>query len=300
MTLNFDEDDVARLLDYAALIPAMERALAAFSAGQVTQPPRMVIPVERHAGFFLSMPALAEDAMGIKIVNVYPENAARDLPTHLATVLLYRPETGEHLATFSGGLITEMRTAAVSAAATRALARPDAEVLAVLGSGVQAEAHVHALRHVGNYREIRLWSRNQAKAERLAEKVGGRAMSAEQAVRDADVVVTATASDEPILMGEWLKPGAHVNAVGWHGQDSRELDDRAMENIVIVDSREAAQDGCGDVRLSGATVDAELGEVIAGTVRIDRASTTIFESVGLSIEDIAAAKLIYDRHQAAG
>lgn len=293
MLMFLDEEQVRRHLRWEPLIAAMERALIELSAGRVVQPVRQLLRVERHDGWFLSMPAAGE-SVGIKLVTLYPGNAAHGLPTHLAVILLFRPETGEALAVMDGRLITEMRTAAVSAAATRVMAAPDARVLAVLGSGVQAHAHLEALKHVRDFGEIRVWSRTPEHAERFAAEVGARAMTAEEAVRGADVVVTATTATEPILQGAWLKPGAHVNAVGWNGADSRELDDAAMAHLVVVDSRDAARDQCGDVRGSGAEIHAELGEVLAGQKPVDPGRTTIFDSVGLAIEDIAAAALVYE------
>ena len=194
-----------------------------------------------------------------------------------------------------GRLITEMRTAAVSAVATRAMAAEDARVLAILGSGVQARSHAEALRLVRDFEEIRVWSRTPEHAERFAAEVGARAMSAADAVREADVVVTATSSMDPVLKGAWLKPGAHVNAVGWRGPEGRELDDETMRNIVVVDSREAVLRESGDVLLSGAEIHAELGEVLAGTRPVRRGATTVFESVGIAIEDVTAARLVYGR-----
>jgi len=294
MLLFLDENDVRRYLRWDTLIARMERALVDFSAGRVQQPVRRFLTVERHEGFFGVMPAISEAAMGIKLVTFYPNNAARGLPTHLAMIQLFSPETGETLALIDGRLITEMRTAAVSAAATKVLAAPDAKVLAILGSGVQARAHVEALAQVRAFAEIRVWSRTPAHAERFAGEIGATAMAAEEAVRGADVVVAATAATEPILQGAWLTPGAHVNAVGWRGHASRELDDAAMRNVVVVESREAAHDQCGDVVLSGAEIHAELGEILAGDRPARADETTIFDSVGIAVEDIVAAQLVYE------
>jgi ornithine cyclodeaminase/alanine dehydrogenase-like protein (mu-crystallin family) len=289
-----DEHDVRAHLEWDALIAAMENALIDFSAGRVQQPVRRFLTVDRYEGFFGLMPAVSDKVMGIKLVTFYPNNAARGLPTHLAMIQLFAPETGEALALIDARLITEMRTAAVSAAATKVLAAPDAKVLAILGSGVQARAHVEALSRVRAFEEIRVWGRTRAHAERFAEEVGASVMAAEDAVRDADVVVTATAATEPILKGAWLKPGAHVNAIGWRGHDSRELDDAAMVNVVVVESREAAHDQCGDVILSGAEIYAELGEILAGKKPARAEETTMFDSVGIAVEDIAAAQLVYE------
>ena len=294
MLLFLDENDVRQHLRWDALIAAMERALVDFSAGRVQQPVRRFLTVDRYEGFFGDMPAVSERVMGIKLVTFYPNNAARGLPTHLAMIQLFSPETGEVLALIDGRLITEMRTAAVSAAATKVLAAPDARVLAVLGSGVQARAHVEALAQVRRFDEIRVWSPTPAHAERFAEEIGAEVMAAEQAVQGADVVVSATAATEPILKGAWLKPGTHVNAIGWRGHSSRELDDEAMRNVVVVESREAANDQCGDVILSGAAIHAELGEILAGDRPARADETTVFDSVGVAVEDVAAAQLVYE------
>jgi ornithine cyclodeaminase/alanine dehydrogenase-like protein (mu-crystallin family) len=289
-----DEHQVRAHLEWDALIAAMESALIDFSAGRVQQPVRRFLTVERHEGFFGVMPAVSDKIMGIKLVTFYPNNAARGLPTHLAMIQLFAPDTGEALALIDGRLITEMRTAAVSAAATKVLAAPDAKVLAILGSGVQARAHVEALTRVRAFEEIRVWGRTRARAERFAKEVGASVMASEDAVRGADVVVTATSATEPILEGAWLKPGAHVNAIGWRGHNSRELDDAAMANVVVVESREAAHDQCGDVILSRAEIHAELGEILAGVAPARAEETTIFDSVGIAVEDVAAAQLVYE------
>src|SRR5438067_2003303 len=207
--LHLDEQKVRKHLQIEKLIPAMEKALIDFSAGKVTQPVRSVITVDPPGGFFGMMPALTPDGLGIKIVTFYATNAERGLPTHMATIFLVDPETGAPLAVMDGRLITEMRTAAVSAAATKLLAACDAKVLAILGSGVQARSHVEALRFVRSSEEIRVWSRTPEHAEQFANEVGATAMSAEEAVRGADVIVTATSSKMSILRGAWLKSGCH-------------------------------------------------------------------------------------------
>jgi thiomorpholine-carboxylate dehydrogenase len=194
-----------------------------------------------------------------------------------------------------GRLITGMRTAAVSAAATKLLASLNARVLAILGSGVQARSHVEALRLVRQFEEIRVWSPTLEHAKRFAEEIGATAMSSPQeAARDADVIVTVTGSKAPVLKGDWLKPGCHVNAIGACRPDWRELDDEAMQkNVVFVDSREGALKESGDVILSGAKIYAEIGEALAGQIPAQANATTIFKSLGMAVEDIAAATLVY-------
>ena len=291
--LFLNEEQVRQHLHMAELIPAMEKALIEFSGGKVTQPVRSVINVDPPGGFLGLMPALTPDGLGLKAVTFYPSNVERGIPTHMATIFLVDPQTGTPLAIMDGRLITEMRTAAVSAAATKLLASPDAKILAILGSGVQARSHAEALQLVRNFEEIRVWSPTKEHAERFAKEVGGKAMSAAEAVRGADVVVTTTNSKTPVLKGSWLKPGSHVNAIGACRPDWRELDDDAMSNVVFVDSREGAMKESGDVILSDAKIYAELGEALAGKVPSRGNETTIFKSLGMAVEDIAAAMLVY-------
>jgi ornithine cyclodeaminase/alanine dehydrogenase-like protein (mu-crystallin family) len=292
--LFLDEDRVRRNLQMSELIPAMKKALIEFSAGKVTQPVRSVINIDPPGGFLGFMPAHTADGLGLKAVTFYPSNAERGIPTHMATIFLVDPETGTPLAIMDGRLITEMRTAAVSAAATKLLASPDAKILAILGSGVQARSHVEALRCVRKFQEIRVWSPTPERAQRFAAETGATAMSAEEAVRDADVIVTATNSTTPVLKGAWLKHGCHVNAIGACRPDWRELDDAAMKKgVVFVDSREGAMKESGDVILSRADVYAELGEALAGKLPARANETTIFKSLGMAVEDIAAAMLVY-------
>src|SRR6266446_3191645 len=191
--LFLNEERVRKHLRMADLIPAMEKALIDLSAGKVTQPVRSVIKVDVAAatGFLGLMPALTPDGLGLKAVTFYPSNAERGIPTHMATIFLVDPETGTPLTIMDGRLITEMRTAAVSAAATKLLASRDAKILAILGSGVQAHSHVEALRLVRNFAETRVWSPTREHAERFAKEIGAKSMSAEKAVHGADVVVTA-------------------------------------------------------------------------------------------------------------
>ena len=294
MTPTLSEADVANLLKYEQLIPAMEKALSAFSAGRVIQPVRNMLTIEEGKRFLGIMPAVAEDGMGAKLVCFFPKNAGTKVPTHLAMIMLFEPATGQPLAFLDGRLITEMRTAAVSAAVTKYLAPENTGVLALLGSGVQAQAHLQALRHVCQFKEVRVWSRTPERAQRFATLHGAKAMDIEPAVRGADVIVTATNALEPFLKGEWLKQGAHVNAIGSPRPTWRELDDAAMHNTLIVDSREAVLKESGDVILSKAPIFAEAGELFAGSKKPERSATTVFKSVGIAVEDIAAARLVYD------
>ena len=291
--LYLTDDDVSGALQWGPLIRAMEGALTAFSSGRVNQPPRNWLTVE-EGKYWGVMPAVGDEAMGTKLVSFYPCNASIGMRTVMSTVVLFRPETGEPLAVMDGRALTAMRTAAVSAAVTRRLSSPASRVLALLGSGVQAASHLDALRHVRPFEEIRVWSRTPEHAERFAARHGARAMDAESAVRGADVIVTATPAEAPILKGAWLKPGAHVNAIGAPMPTWRELDDAAMANVVVVESREAVLQESGDLIVSKARIHAEAGELFAGSKTIAATETTIFKSVGMAIEDIAAAKLVFD------
>ena len=298
--LFLDEHQVRQHLRMSDLIPAMEKALAEFSTGKIVQPVRSVIKVEPPGGFFGMMPASSPAGLGIKLVTFYPPNAEKNLPTHMAMILLFDRETGTPVAVMDGTLITEMRTAAVSAVATNLLASPDARVLAILGSGVQARSHVEALRLVRPIKEIRVWSRTGTNTQKFAAEIGGKAMSAEDAVRDADIIVTVTSSTVPVLKGEWLKNGSHVNAVGACRPDWRELDDEVMKNTIFVDSRAAAMQEAGDIILSNARIQGELGETLAGRIKFDQKATTVFKSLGMAVEDLATALLVYKSATGAG
>ena len=293
--LFLPEPRVEQLLKLHELLPVLEQALIDFSAGRVMQPLRSIVPVNAHEGWFALMPAIYEDVFGAKLVTVFPKNAARGLHTHLAAIHLFRAETGEPLAIMDGRFITAWRTAAVSALATRELSPPNARVLAILGSGVQAHTHWEALRQQRPFEEVRVWSRSPEHARRFADEIGATAMEAEPAVRRADVIVTATNASEPIVRGEWVKPGAYVNAVGSVGLKARELDDELMRSAaVIVESRESARHESAEIVQSGAPIYAELGELLGGTATKPEAGiTVVFKSLGIAVEDIAAARLVY-------
>jgi ornithine cyclodeaminase/alanine dehydrogenase-like protein (mu-crystallin family) len=293
--LFLNEEQVREHLRMIELIPAMEKALIDFSAGKVAQPVRSIISIDPPGGFLGLMPGFTPDGLGLKAVTFYPSNTERGIPTHMAMIFLVDPQTGTPLAIMDGRLITEMRTAAVSAAATKLLASPNAKILAILGSGVQARSHVEALLLVRQFEEIRVWSPTLEHAKWFAQEIDATATStAEEAVRNADVIVTVTSSKTPVLKGDWLKPGCHVNAIGACRPDWRELDDEAMQkNVVFVDSREGAMKESGDVILSGAKIYAELGEGLAGKFPSHADETTIFKSLGMAVEDIAAATLVY-------
>jgi len=305
------EQEVRAVLTYEALIPAIREALIDYSAGRVNQPPRMILRAgnadDHRNGWFGVMPVVAGDVMGVKTVTFYAGNDELGLHTHMAIVELLKRATGEPLAVMDGRLITEMRTAAVSAAAFSGIAplhfASAPASLGIIGSGVQARAHIAALKHVWpEMQDIRISSRNAANAARLAEEVHARAVAAEEAGA-ADVVLTATTSPLPVLKGSWLKAEALVIAVGASGSSLRELDDEAMlSSYVVAEGRSCVERESGDLQLSGAKVQAEIGEILADptAARIPRDKRIVFKSVGMAIEDITAARLVWRSIQAAG
>ena len=312
MPLWLTESDVRAVLSLGDLMPAMESALAAFSASEVDQPVRTAIELRPRA-FFGLMPAYQRtaSALGAKLVSVIPENAARGLPTHLAAISLFDPETGELTAVMDGRYITELRTAAASAISARLLARDDAGVLAILGSGVQARSHLEAFRLVRRFRAVRVWSPTPEHLRAFAAQCGvDAAPSAAEAVRGADVVLLATNMVTPAIENGWVGDGAHVIAIGACRPSQREIDPVLVARArLFVDSRAAALQESGDIvqtiregRIAPDHIAAELGDVIAGRVRGRTApgEVTLFKSLGLAIEDVAAAALVYRRARASG
>ena len=288
------EAEVQKHLDLDELMQVMEAALIDLSAGKVTQPLRGVIAIPEQKAWFGLMPAVYRDVIGAKLVTVFPGNVSRGLPAHQALIQLFDGGTGEPLAILDGRWITAWRTAAVSALATRELARPHTQVLAILGSGVQAHTHIHMLRMVRHFEEVRVWSRTPENARRFAEEVKAKVMRAEEAVHGADVVVTVTHSSDPILHGWWVSAGAHINAVGAVGLHAREIDDEAMrQSAVVVESIEAALQESGDIVHAGAPIYAELGDILSGKRPKPQRRNTIYKSLGVAVEDVAAARMIY-------
>jgi ornithine cyclodeaminase/alanine dehydrogenase-like protein (mu-crystallin family) len=282
------------------LIDAMERALVEFSAKNVRQPVRTVVSFGADDSFFGLMPSYVPSlpALGAKLVTVVAANAQTGLPTHQAVIVMFDPSTGSVEAIVDGRYITEARTAAVSAVSARMLARQDARVLGIIGSGVQARSHIVALRLVREFREVLAWSPNASRLEQFASDTSARRMeSAEAVVRGADVVVAVTASKTPVIESEWVSDGTHVIAVGACVASRRELDPALVARArLIVDSREAALLEAGDVvigmkegRWAPSHIEAELGERPA---RCNDREITIFKSVGLAVEDVFAAHLV--------
>ena len=297
-----NEDEVRAYLRMTDLIDAMERALIEFSAGRVEQPVRTVLKFGDSSLFGL-MPSYVPSlpALGAKLVTVCPSNAARGLHTHQAVIVMLNPETGMAEAILDGRYITEARTAAVSAVSARHLAKKDARILGILGSGVQARSHYEALRLVREFTEVRAWSPNRERLRQFAADTGAQAMpNAEAVIRGADVVVAATASPKPVVLNEWVRDGAHVIAVGACIPTQRELDPVLIQRArLIVDSRAAALKEAGDVVMgiseglwTESHIAAELGEL---PQRKDDREITVFKSLGLAVEDIFAAHLVLTR-----
>jgi alanine dehydrogenase len=309
MAIWLSEADVRAVVSMADLIDVMEAAITAFSAGRVKQPVRTVL--ETPGGFYGTMPAYMESpaAMGAKLVTVYHDNARKGLPSHLATIILLDPATGALLATMDGRFITEARTAAVSAVATRYLALPDAHKLAIIGSGVQARSHLEALSLVRKLSDIRCLSPTVAHARKFVGDSRGVPLrhveSAQAAVEGADIIVLVTASPTPVISDAWVKPGACVISVGACRPNQREMDPALVARArVIVDSRAAALQESGDIvmgiqegRFGKDHIAAELGEVAANPSlgRTANDEIIVFKSLGMAVEDVAAADLAYRR-----
>lgn len=303
------ERDVEELLDPAGCVAAMEEAFRALAGGRVHLPLRPVVRPPGEPSLLGLMPvhrAGERAAYALKAICIIPDNPTRGLDPHQGTVTLFDGVTGQAIAVLNAAPITAIRTAACSALATRALARPDARVLAVVGAGHQARAHLRVLPAVLAFEEVRVASRNPHNARALAAETGAVACtSVEQALRGADVVVTATSAAEPVLRREWLSPGAHVNAVGACFPDTRELDAATVAaSAFFVDRRDSAENESGDYLLAlreGAIgpnhIRAELGEVLTGAKpgRSSPEEITVFESLGLAVQDLFAAEYVVRR-----
>jgi len=277
-------------------------------------PVRLVVPLPQIHGRITSMPGFLNDdnALGMKVVTYFQENPKRGLPAILATIMLFSVETGKMIAVMDGSYITAIRTACASAMATRALANRETPVLGILGAGVQARAHIQALSRVRKLQQIKIYSPSGISATKIRKDmesdvgVGVKvAASAEDAVKHSDIVVTVTTAKEPILKSEWLNAGVHINAVGSHRPDLREIDGATLARAkVVVDSREAIMAECGDILLAlneksvpDDVIHAEIGEVLAGikSGRESAGEITLYKSVGIAIQDVATANLVYHR-----
>ena len=313
------EQHVHALLPISDLIAAMESALAKFSAGDVLQPVRSVLMVGPTKAYFGLMPAYvpAPASLGAKLVTVFGDNHAKGLPSHLATILLLDPDTGSLIALMDGRYITEARTAAVSAVSARFLAKRNASTLAIIGSGVQARSHLEALQYVRQLEQVRIWSPRPHSRQQFVDDMSSRVPvgmtaceSAEAAVRGADLIVLVTSSKTPVIEDGWVSPGAHVMCIGACRPDQREMDPQLVKRgRLFVDSRNAALVESGDIVMNLASglfdashVRGEVGELVLGRIsgRVSDGDITIFKSLGMAVEDVVAADLVFRRASESG
>jgi alanine dehydrogenase len=310
--LVLSEKQVQSLIEIEELIAALSQAHIQYSTGKAVMPVRLVVPLPEIQGRITSMPGyLNEDkALGMKVVTYFQNNPQQNLPAILATIMLFSAATGKMIAAMDGAYITAIRTACASAMATNALANLETPTLGILGAGVQARAHIQALARVRRINQIKIYSPSVASAANVKqdmEKQAGVtieiAKSMEEVVRASDLLVTVTTAKEPIVKPEWLKPGVHINAVGSHRPDLREIDGATLARAkVVVDSRAAIMAECGDILLAlkensvgDDVIHGEIGEVLAGT-KLGRSSVneiTLYKSVGIAIQDVATANLVY-------
>jgi ornithine cyclodeaminase len=319
-TLLVSDHEVARLLPMAACIDTMATTLATLARGEALLPLRQVMRLP-GGNVFALMPAMLSSppALGAKVISVFPSNDGTRLDSHIGVVLLYETTNGRLLAIIDASSVTAIRTAAVSGVATRLLARRDASDLAILGAGVQATTHLEAMRAVRPIGRVRVWSRSAERAHAFASRAARRwnltvdvAASARQAVEGAEIICTTTSSREPVLLGEWIAAGAHINAVGASLPHARELDTQAVTRSRLwVDRRESTLNEAGDFLIpkrEGAIDDGhivgEIGELLLDPPRAPGRATeaeiTLFKSLGLAVEDVAAAHLIHERAVAEG
>jgi alanine dehydrogenase len=320
MVLLLSRSDVEQLLDIDDTIAAMTDAHAALARGEVVMPVRFTLRYDDRPSELEAMPAHigSMPALGMKLIDYVGSNTARGIPAIHALIVVLDPDDGKPLAIMDGTYITAVRTAAASAVATQYLARDDARTLAVVGTGVQANSHIEAMLAIRPFDHVRVAGRTSAKVEPFAAawraaRPGLRidaCRGVEEAVYGADVVVTATSSPEPILEWPWLAPGAHINAIGSHSPDTRELTTEVVQRArVFVDSREAMLTECGDFlipiargELTPAVADDEIGEVVAGLKQGRRSAdeVTLYKSGGIAAQDVATGKLVYDRARERG
>jgi len=315
--LILNHAQVEQLLPMAECISAMEQAFAALAGGQAQQPLRTIFKPPEVKGVLAMMPTFSASPspmFGLKAICVFPGNAAIGKDAHQGGVMLFDGETGEMIAVVNASAITAIRTAAVSALATRLLSREDAGDLAIIGAGVQARSHLDAVNCVRPLRRVRIAARNFENAKHFANEMQSQCAaviepvaSAEAAVSGADIIVTATTSRDPVLQREWISPGAHINAIGTFSPKAREVDTNTIAAArLFVDRRESALNEAGDYLIAaqeGAIgpehIRADLGEVLTGVYpgRTSPEEITVFKSLGLAIEDLAAAAHVYKKAQ---
>lgn len=318
--LMINQSEVRQLLPMAECMEVMAQALMTLTRGDAILPLRPVLWLPEKVGALGMMPSYLGDigAMGLKVVSVFPGNHGTEYDSHIGAVLLFETQHGQLLAIIDATEITAIRTAAVSGVATRLLARENAQHLAILGSGVQAHSHFAAMLNARNIQTVRLWSRNPEHAQYFARHMAKQhsnipikvAATVQEAIADADIICTTTSAPEPILKGEWISPGAHINAVGSSVPFTRELDTHAVVmSSLFVDRRESTLNEAGDFlfpKKEGAITDehilGEIGELLLGKIKGRQTpdEITLFKSLGLAVEDLAAANHIYKKALEAG
>jgi len=316
--LVLDNRQIKELLPMPECIELMADALAALARGEVYQPLRTIVRPPEARGLLGLMPAYRageQGAFGLKAICVFPENPAKGKDAHQGAVMLFSRETGELLALMNASEITAIRTAAVSAVATRLLAREDAQQLAIIGAGVQARTHLVSVAAVRTIKHARVTARNIEHAQQLVREMRQKfgfsieaVQTNEEAVRGADLIVTATSSLEPVINKEWISPGAHVNAIGTHSPNSREIDSATMAAArIFTDRRESVLNEAGDYLLAAKegvvtpeSILGEIGELLIGTKtgRTSATEITLFKSLGLAIEDVVSADYLYQKAKA--
>jgi alanine dehydrogenase len=318
-TLIVRQSEVARLLPMRECIDAMADALKAVGRGEVVLPLRQVVPLPHKLGAVASMPAYSESprGIGVKVIAVFPANRGTPYDSHQGVVLLFEGKHGQLQAIVDASEVTAIRTAAVSGLATQLLAREEAGDLAILGAGVQATTHLEAMLAVRKIRRVRVWSPTPENRDRFATRQGKRlgipvesVASAQSAVADADLICTTTSAREPFLQGKWITPGAHINAVGSSIKTHRELHtDAVQRSRLFVDRRESALNEAGDFLLAKAEgaidedhIVGEIGDILLGKLdgRESAEEITLFKSLGIAIEDLAAVQMVFEHAQVQG
>ena len=306
MTLKIiNAAEVRELLPMSRCIDVMAEAMQAASTGAVTVPPRITMPLAEQSGYMFAMPGAAPSlgVYGTKIISQHPANPAEGLPAIQGFVVLFDDETGTPRAIIDGAEITALRTAAASGLATRQLARRDARTHGILGTGVQARTHIDAIAAVAPIEEVLIWGRDTDKAQGIAAELNIRACSDPQEVAGCDIVSTVTGSDEPVIHGDWVKPGAHINLVGAHTPATREADSALMATgSIFVDLMESAMNESGDIlipieegRFDRGHIRGEIGRVVSGEVAGRRSpeEITLYVSLGITAQDLYAANAVY-------
>ena len=309
--LVLSREDIASVLEMDDVIDAVERAFVDFAKGRAKMPPRSIMDFPENDGWVGIMPAAIETAgsIGTKVVTVFKNNARKSMPTTMATILLNDASTGEPLAIMEAGLITAMRTGAASAIATKYLARKDSHVVGLFGAGIQAKYQlfgVSRVRKVGNVKQYTPTKARQKKfAEEMEKEIGAKIQivgNPKESVQNSDIVITATTSPTPVFNGKWVSDGTHINAIGAHTKDTRELDTTLIEKAkIVVDLREAALKEAGEIVIPKAegkklNIYAELSELVSGKKkgRTSDSEVTVYKGCGIALEDLAVAKLAYD------